>query len=107
VNRKQMTNKKYSTVDIFTSEPKTFMTKNYESTEKDVLLRYMKNAGVSAVGGIIFDCCLSDYVAGTENCFHQDNMYRWCDQDTYHIEKYNAAVTEEFLAHVLSQEKTR
>ena len=100
-----MTNKKSSTVDIFTSRPQNFTTRIYNRTEKDKILRYMKNAESCAVGGLIFDCHVSDYTK-KENRFFEDDLYQWCDQDTYHVEKYDAAVTEEFLKHVLAQKET-
>ena len=49
---------------------------------------------------------IDDLVTGTTtrvaNGGFRDDQYEWSSQDVYHIEKYDAAVTDDFLNHVLS-----
>ena len=68
----------------------------YSSKEKLNLLKYMRAFEPFAVAGKVYDCRTGERLK-TENAGYNDGTYIWTEEDIYHIEKYNAAVTEDFL----------
>lgn len=86
-----MTNK------ISRDDPKQkFNVKEYSANEKKQIIAYMKSVEPSGIAGKVYDCVEGELTT-YENLFYENNGYVWNSQDVYHIEKYNAAVKEDFL----------
>lgn len=73
--------------------------------EKNKVLRYMKKCNIDAVA----PAALRD-VINPENRIHElycmsDGIYGWRSDVIYYVEKYDMALPEEFIQHVLSQVK--
>lgn len=83
---------------------KKFRIKKYDDETKKILVNYLKKKthDEGVVGGSFYDCVTGDKVS-IETVERNDGKYVWFDDDTYHIEKYNAAVTDEFLQYVLDK----
>ena len=78
-----------------------FKRRAYSDVEKTSLLKYMKTSGdLHAAAGYVDDI-VKGIITSIECGGYRDDEYEWSDQDTYHIEKYDAAVTDEFLEHVM------
>ena len=89
--------------ELITDAGRDFLRKHYEKNTKDLLLKYMKNGGeLYAAGGFVDDVITGKSVR-IEDGGYRDDQFEWSDQDTYHVEKYDAAVTDEFLEHVLQK----
>lgn len=73
---------------------------DYDPAEKELLLEYMKAVEPNSAGGYVFDCILNTETR-IEDVGYEADEYMWSAQDIYHIEHYNAAVTEEFMKHAL------
>lgn len=82
--------------DKLVSFGEKFETIEYETMLKDKILKYLKSWEIFAVAGMVHDCVTGERLK-IENVGYNDGQYVWSEQDIYHIEKYNAAVTEEFL----------
>ena len=85
--------------ELLEDDPK-FETRQYSVQEKEMMLSYMKSFDAFCIGGLVFDCVLRDSVH-IENKSYSDGEYLWCEQDMYHLDKYNAAVTDDFFDHVM------
>ena len=89
-------------INRFNNNPAEFAKRNYTKSEKEALMNFMMKAHPCASVGKIDDC-----VTGEElnicNAGYEAEGYVWTDQDRYHVEHYNAAVTDDFLRLVLSQ----
>ena len=73
-----------------------FTSMEYEPAKKRAILDYMKSFDPFAVAGMVYDC-RTGVKLRTENVGYNDGKFMWSEQDIYHIDKYNASVTEEFL----------
>ena len=69
---------------------------SYNEVEKSKLLAYMKSFEPYSVAGLVCDCISGENLSD-ENLGYTDGEFLWCSQDIYHIEKYNARVSTEFL----------
>ena len=78
-----------------------FRTENYSPKAKNAILAYMKAGSPYVAGGYVFDCvkCKETEIPGVG---YDDGIFSWDSQDIYHIDKYNAAVTNEFYEHVMT-----
>ncbi len=83
-------------INEYQKNPADFEVASYSEMEKKKLIEYMSSFELFAVAGLIYDCVLGEQL-GDENIGYTDGKYLWTSQDIYHIEKYNAAVTDEFL----------
>ena len=89
--------------EFITDAGRYFLRRHYEKNTKDLLLKYMKNRGELCVAGGFVDDVVTGKTVRIEDGGYRDDQFEWSDQDTYHIEKYDAAVTDEFLDHVLKK----
>ena len=60
------------------------------------------------VAGLVYDCVTGEVQFKEngrpyEDVAYHDGEFRWCEQDMYHIKRYNAAVTDEFFQKVMGQ----
>lgn len=83
----------------FAEKPSQFLVSNYDLETKKMLLDYMKSFEADSAGGLVDDCKTGELVL-IINCGYEDEEFIWTTQDIYHIEKYNAAVDPDFIAHV-------
>lgn len=86
----------------FEKSPSLFVKKEYSEGEKKKIVSYMLSIEPDTALGLIWDCVAGKEVR-KENVGYQDEEFMWTSQDVYHIEKYNAAVTDQFENHVLSR----
>lgn len=85
-------------------EDPEFERKEYTAEEKKMILDHLRAyPEVTAVAGRVYDCVLRENVL-IEDCCYTDGTYIWDEQNIYHIEKYNAAVSDEFLEYVLKKQ---
>lgn len=75
---------------------KTLKAYSYSNDEKRKLIEYMTKYEDFAVAGRVKDI-VENKELQKDNLCYTDGSFVWCTQDIYHIEKYNAAVTEDFL----------
>ena len=88
--------------EFITDAGKNFARKTYAKEEKNILVDYLKNRGeLFEAGGYVKDI-VSDSFVKIEDGGYRDGEYEWSTQDIYHIEKYDAAVRDDFLSHVLN-----
>ncbi len=80
-----------------------FPKRDYSPNEKAAVLKYMRNNGELCAAGGFVDDVISGKTVRIEDGGYRDDEYEWSDQDTYHVEKYDAAVTDDFLEHVLQR----
>lgn len=86
----------------FSDNPAGFKTREYDESLKKSIVKYMESFEPTSVAGYIEDCITGESVMMT-NAGFEDAEYRWSSQDIYHIKKYDAAVSEEFIAHIIKQ----
>ena len=89
--------------EFITNLGKNFATREYSKSEKDALLNYMNNKGELFAAGGYVDDIMTGKETRIESAGFRDEEFEWSTFDIYHIEKYNAAVTTEFLNHVLKK----
>lgn len=89
-----------SSITPFEQNPSAFKRMNYTSPQKNRIIEYLKASQPCAACGLIFDCVKGEDVK-QENVGYCNDSYMWTSQDVYHIEKYDAAVSEDFLKEVL------
>lgn len=78
-----------------------FEKRAYKKDEKANIIRYMSSFAPFCVAGLIFDCITGKFTKD-EAIGYTDGYYVWSSTDIYHIKKYDAAVTDDFLRHVMS-----
>ena len=84
----------------FSENPSIFKTMDYSVNQKTAILDYMESFNPDSVAGYIDDCKTGKRVNQT-NAGYNDGEFYWSDQDVYHVRKYNAAVSDEFIDHVM------
>lgn len=92
----------YALVDSITpfeDKPYAFTKKKYSDDEKKRVLDYMKSKEPDTALGLIWDCVEGKEIR-QENVGFEDGEFMWSSQDMYHIEKYDAAVRDDFLKKV-------
>ncbi len=85
----------------FEKNPSAFGRYDYSVNDKKKIIAYMKSPEPDTALGLVWDCVEAKETR-EENVGYEDNTFMWSSQDIYHIEKYNAAVTEDFLKHILN-----
>lgn len=92
-----------SIFEISISSP-NFPRRKYDSKEKKKLLDYLKSAPFN----VAVAAHVKDYVTGKETSIYiagydpkELGDYRWFSSDIYHIEHYDARVTDEFFEYVM------
>ena len=68
----------------------------YEQDAKSELLKYMRSFDACAIAGLMHDPVSGERFK-EENLGFTDGVYCWSSQNIYDIEKYNFAVSEEFM----------
>ena len=86
-----------SSITNYSENPASFAVRDYGENEKKKLLAYMRGAAIYAVAGLVYDCVLGQWQK-EENVGYKDDKFMWSEQDVHHVERYNAAVTDEFLS---------
>lgn len=84
----------------FEANPSAFMTRHYDKETKDALIKYMESFEASSAAGLVDDCKTGETVMMT-NVGFEDGEFIWSTQDIYHLKKYNAAVSDDFILHVM------
>ncbi len=83
-------------ISIYQSNPARFEVCQYSPDDKERVIKYMQSYAPYAVAGRITDCVTGERLK-KEDVGYTDGEYMWTSQDIYHIQKYNAAVTDEFF----------
>ncbi len=89
-----------SPLTMFEKDPARFEVRTYEESEKKKILEYMRSFECFAIAGLIEDCRTGE-MTDEENLGFNDGTFVWCSQDIYHLERYDAAVCEEFIKKVV------
>jgi len=84
-----------SSINMSQKNPAGFAVRTYEESEKKRILEYMRSFEFFAVAGMVEDCKTGERTR-EENLGFNDGRFVWCSQDIYHLERYDAAVCEEF-----------
>lgn len=76
---------------------------NYKTSRKDEIIEYLKNKNEFYDG---VRCSTLKDLVKQENTHlptyaYFDGVYFWTDEDTYHFEKYDMRLNDEFVNHVL------
>lgn len=87
-----MTNK----ISMYEENPGGFDVRAYGETEKKKILEYMRSFDPYAVAGMVYDCKTGKKTK-EENVGFNDGLFYWSSQDIYHVERYNASVSEAFM----------
>lgn len=88
-------------ITMLEAQPSSFKRRIYSGEEKKKILNFMRKFDCFAVAGLVYDCVKGDCL-GMENLGYTDGEFVWSSQDIYHLEKYDAAVTDQFFSKVLS-----
>lgn len=91
-----------NSITPFEDNPSGFDRTDYSAEAKKKIVSYMNSIEPDTALGLIWDCVKGEEVR-QENVGYEDEKFIWSAQDIYHIDKYNAAVTDEFLDHVLQK----
>lgn len=83
-------------ITMYEPNPSAFEVQRYSTEEKAKLISYMQSFEPYAAAGRIFDCVTGEHIK-KEDVGYTDGEFMWTSQDIYHIEKYNAAVTNAFF----------
>lgn len=79
------------------------VTRNYKPGEKEALLSYMRSFHYDAVAAGFFDDAVTgEMKIGISYLAFDDGAYSWTSRDTYHVEHYDLAPCEEFLARAMA-----
>lgn len=89
-----------SKITMYEKNPAGFEVREYGSTEKEQLIAYMHSVEPFAAAGLITDCVTGERLK-EEDVGYTDGDYMWTSQDIYHIEKYDAAITDDFYKKVI------
>ena len=87
-------------ITIYERDLSGFSIHPYKSEEKKKIIAYMKSFEPNSVAGLIEDCITGERQS-EENLGFTDGHFSWSSQDIYHIEKYNAAVSDDFIIRVI------
>lgn len=89
--------------EFITKQGNNFQRKKYEYEQKEKLIIYLKTRGeLCSVAGYVDDLVTGEEV-NIPNGGYRDDQYEWSTQEIYHIEKYDAAVVDEFLQYMLKK----
>lgn len=89
-----------SVISMHSNDPGGFMVRAYEKTEKEMILEYMGSFDPYAVAGMVYDC-ITRQKTKEENVGFSDGTFSWSSQDIYHLERYDAAVSEDFIQNIM------
>ena len=78
---------------------------NKPITEKKKVLEYMKKGEIIAVAPAIIKDVINPEIRLPELFLMSDGKYEWRSDVIYYVEKYDMALPDEFVQHVLSQVK--
>ncbi|NBJ66139.1 hypothetical protein [Adlercreutzia caecimuris] len=79
------------------------VTRDYKSGEKEALLSYMRSFRYDAVAAGFFDDVVTgEMKIGIDYLAFDDGIFSWTSRDTYHVEHYDLAPRDEFLAAALA-----
>jgi len=94
---------KFAMYDLLIPDDKLpeFKRREYSDGEKAKLVNYMSSIEPNAAGGYIWDCVQGKEVKELE-VGYDDGKYMWSARDIYHLEHYDAAVTDEFFDYVIN-----
>ena len=71
---------------------------------KDTLVQYMESFEPTSVAGLVDDCRTGEIIPKT-NVGYEDGEFIWSTQDIYHLKKYDAAVSDAFIDHVMDVQR--
>ena len=71
--------------------------------QKDKVLHYLKNAKIVAASPGIMRDVITGESTGVRTVCYSDGTYFWKSEVPYYVEKYNMALPEHFIQHVLSE----
>lgn len=78
-----------------------FDTKTYKVSEKEKIVSWMKSRDtIAAAASSVFDVVIGDTITGLGLTYKEDGNFRFSTQDIYHIEKYDAAITDAYYTHL-------
>lgn len=78
-------------------------TRDYAPGEKEALLSYMRSFRRKAVAAGFFDDAVTgEMKIGISYLAFDDGTFSWTSRDTYHVEHYDLAPREEFLARAMA-----
>lgn len=86
----------------FAENPAEFETRQYDADVKASIIEYMESFEPTSVAGYVDDCRTGEPIIMT-NAGYEDDEYCWSTQDIYHVKRYNAAVSDEFISHIMRQ----
>ena len=89
-----------SNITMYEKDPARFEERAYGETEKKKILEYMRSFEPCAVAGRVEDCKTGERTK-EENIGFSDGLFLWCSQDIYHLERYDAAVCEDFAKMII------
>ncbi|WP_302963430.1 hypothetical protein [uncultured Adlercreutzia sp.] len=79
------------------------VTRDYKPGEKEALLSYMRSFHYDAVAAGFFDDAVTgEMKVGISYLAFDDGTFSWTSRDTYHVEHYDLAPCDEFLAAALA-----
>lgn len=85
-----------------------FPTRNYTEAQKKALINYMNAFKIKAVAaGYFNDAVTGETKVGIDYLAFDDGQFRWTSEDTYHVEHYNLAANDDFLAAALAAAKEK
>ncbi len=77
--------------------------RNYDPADKEALLSYMRSFRYKAVAAGFFDDVVTgEMKIGVDYLAFDDGTFSWTSRDTYHVEHYDLAPCDEFLAAALA-----
>ncbi len=69
---------------------------NYSAIDKQKLLEHLRSFDILCTGGLVYDYVINEDTS-VENICYTNGEYTWQEEELYHIEKYDAALSDEFL----------
>lgn len=77
--------------------------RRYDPADKEALLSYMRSLRYKAVAAGFFDDAVTgEMKIGIDYLAFDDGTFSWTSRDTYHVEHYDLAPCDEFLAAALA-----
>lgn len=89
-------------ITMYNQNPSGFCTRSYNPEEKRKIIAYMESFEPFAISGLVNDCVTGES-SMKDNLGFTDGVFCWSAQDIYHINKYNAAVRDEFLSEIVNK----
>ena len=86
--------------------PTDFVRRVYSEEEKNELVQFLRKGELCGVGDFVNDC-VTGAKTSLEDVAYRKDGYLWTTAELYHIEKYNAAVTDDFLQHVITEAREK